>query len=61
MKTLSSSRFHLCLGIHVAHVLNVPCRDFLDTGFREWPGVGRVPTRHAKCVRHAFPLGDFQP
>ena len=48
------SRLHLCLGIHVAHVLNVPCRDFLDTGFCEWPGVGRVPTRHAKVRAPRF-------
>src|SRR5437764_8271322 len=31
---------------------------FSTPGFREKPGVGRVPTRHAKCVRHAFPSGD---
>ena len=38
----------------MAHVLNVPCRDFLDTGFCEWPDVGRVPTRHAKVRAPRF-------
>ena len=36
----------------MAHVLSVPCRDFLDTGFREGPDLGRVPTRHANGARY---------